>query len=164
MVAQIKSAHGLKGFVKIKSFTSPPENIVKFLIWFISDKEGKNWSRLPEFKCHQHGELFLATLANCSNREEALELRGCLIGINRDAMEQTRSDEYLWVDLLGCSVSNAAGYNFGLAENLIETGSSDVMEIVGPNGKFLIPFSDKYLRKVDLELKLITVDWEKDWS
>ena len=99
-----------------------------------------------------------------TNRDEALSLNGALLGVDRNVFGPLEEGEFYWSDLLGSVVENQEGLRFGTLKRFIETGSSDVMEIEAKEANLLIPFSSKYLRCIDLEKRMIIVDWEKEWN
>ena len=164
VVGKIKNAHGLKGLLKVTSFTDPPDNLAKFSDCFISKNNGSDWSASVILSASENGKSFLIEIENVTNREQALAIKSALVGVERRLLGGIDSGEYYWTDLIGCVVENRKGFQFGKIDRLIETGSNDVMEIVGNLGKSLIPFSDEYLLSVDLDLGLIVVDWEPDWN
>lgn len=164
VVGKIKNAHGLKGLIKVNSFTDPPNNLAKFSDCFISKNNGSDWSASVILSAFENGNSFLVEIESVTNREQALAIKSALLGVQRRQLGEIDSGEYYWTDLIGCAVENREGFQFGKIDRLIETGSNDVMEIVGSLGKRLIPFSEEYLLSVDLDLGLIVVEWEQDWN
>ena len=164
IVGKIKGPHGLKGFVKVSSYTDPPVNLKSFSAVYLSKDEGLNWGNLLEFDLRPNNRDFLGVIEGVTNRDEALSLNGALVGVDRNKFEALEEGEFYWSDLLGSSVENQEGFRFGIVKRFIETGSNDVMEIEKHGAIFLIPFSSKYLISIDPEKRLIIVDWEKEWN
>ena len=164
VVGKIQTAHGLRGLLKVHSFTDPPNNFAKYSDCYISKNNGSDWRASVISSVSKNGNSFLVEIENITNREQALAIKSELIGVGRDKLEEVGSGEYYWTDLAGCSVENGEGFQFGKVDRLIETGSNDVMEISGTQGKRLIPFSGDYLVSVDIDQRLIVVVWEPDWN
>lgn len=163
VVGKIKNVHGLKGLVKAGSYTDPPENLSNYSDCYLSTNDGLDWRPYEISTNAVNGSNFLLQVKNVTNRDSALLIKGALIGVERERLESTLSGEFYWADLIGCTVKNHDGFRFGAVDRLFETGSSDIMVILGEKGDILVPFSDKYVFTVDLDQKLITVDWEQDW-
>jgi 16S rRNA processing protein RimM len=164
VVGKIQTAHGLRGLLKVRSFTDPPNNFEKYSDCYISKNTRSDWRASVISSVSKNGNSFLVEIENITNREQALAIKSELIGVGRDKLEEVGSGEYYWTDLVGCSVENGEGFQFGKVDRLIETGSNDVMEISGTQGKRLIPFSGDYLVSVDIDQRLIVVVWEPDWN
>ena len=164
IVGKIKGAHGLKGFVRVRSYMDPPVNLKNYNAVYISKDEGLSWGSPLKFDLRSNNRDFLGVLEGVTNREEALPLTGALLGVDRKAFGALEEGEFYWSDLLGSVVKNQEGFQFGILKRFIETGSNDVMEIEGKEANLLIPFSSKYLKCIDAEKRVISVDWEKEWN
>ena len=164
IVGKIKGPHGLKGLVKVSSYTDPPVNLKSFSAVYLSKDEGLNWGNLLEFDLRSNNKDFLGVIEGVTNREEALSLNGALVGVDRNKFEALEEGEFYWSDLLGSSVENQEGFRFGIVKRFIETGSNDVMEIERHGASLLIPFSSKYLSSIDPEKRLIIVELEEEWN
>ena len=164
IVGKIKGAHGLKGFVRVRSYMDPPVNLKNYNAVYISKDEGLSWGSPLKFDLRSNSKGFLGVLEGVTNREEALPLTGALLGVDRKAFGALEEGEFYWSDLLGSVVKNQEGFQFGILKRFIETGSNDVMEIEGKEANLLIPFSSKYLKCIDAEKRVISVDWEKEWN
>ena len=164
IVGKIKGPHGLRGLLKVTSYMDPPVNLKNYNTVYVSKDEGLSWGSLLEFDLKSNNRNFLGVLEGVTNRDEALSLNGALLGVDRNVFGPLEEGEFYWSDLLGSVVENQEGLRFGTLKRFIETGSSDVMEIEAKEANLLIPFSSKYLRCIDLEKRMIIVDWEKEWN
>ena len=164
IVGKIKGAHGLKGFVRVRSYMDPPVNLKNYNAVYISKDEGLSWGSPLKFDLRSNSKGFLGVLEGVTNRDEALSLTGALVGVDRNAFGTLEEGEFYWSDLLGSVVESQEGFQFGILKRFIETGSNDVMEIEGKEANLLIPFSSKYLKCIDAEKRVISVDWEKEWN
>lgn len=107
----------------------------------------------------QGGKAIVAHLEGINSREDARELMGCDIALNRSQLPD-EDDGFYWADLMGCQVKNAAGELLGTVSELIETGAHDVMRVKGEK-EHLIPFvMAVYVLDVDLTQRIITVKWD----
>tara|TARA_A100001011_G_scaffold340207_1_gene372174 strand:- start:808 stop:1332 length:525 start_codon:yes stop_codon:yes gene_type:complete len=164
VVGKIKGPHGLKGLLRISSYTDPPVNLKNYIAVYISKDDGVSWGSLLVLDLRSNSRDFLGVLEGVTSREEALSLNGALVGVDRNAFVTLEEGEFYWSDLLGSAVENQEGIRFGILKQFIETGSNDVMEIERQGANLLIPFSSKYLSSIDPEKRLIIVDWEKEWN
>ena len=111
----------------------------------------------------KQGKGVAALLPGFQNREDAVTLVGKQIFVRRDQMPATQADEYYWSDLEGLNVHTTGGQVLGRVERLMETGANDVLVIRG-NREHLVPFiQGQYVKRVDLEERLIEVDWDPEF-
>ena len=164
IVGKIKGPHGLRGLLKVSSYTDPPVNLKNYNAVYVSKDQGRSWGSLLEFDLKSNNRDFLGVLEGVTNRDEALSLNGALVGVDRNEFGRLEEGEFYWSDLLGSVVENQDGLRFGILKRFIETGSNDVMEIEGEEAILLIPFSSKYLKCIDPEKRVIIVDWEIEWN
>ena len=88
-------------------------------------------------------------------------IRDSLIVVNRKDLPELSPNSYYWRDLIGFEVNNEDNLNLGILDSFFETGSNDVMIVIGSNkNRMLIPFINvEVVKKVDLKKKIISVDW-----
>lgn len=163
-MGRVAAPYGVKGWVKIQTFTETPDALLDFPSWQI----GKNghWRDSRVEDASVHGDSIIAKLAGCDDRDAAFALRGQEIAVNREELPETQEGEYYWEDLIGLTVVNREGNNLGQVVRLLETGAHDVLVIKGKeeNAKeILIPFVGVYVLKVDLAQGAIEVDWGLDY-
>jgi 16S rRNA processing protein RimM len=161
---------GVRGWVKIYSYTSPRVNVVRYSPWLLR-QDGKEsiWQVLAG---QAHGEGVVASLAGIDDRDAAAALVGAEIEVDRATLGPALSDEavgpavpgeFFWVDLQGMEVRTQAGASLGVVDHLFETGANDVMVVVGA-GRYLIPFLyGTVVRGVDGDRRVITVDWDPEF-
>jgi 16S rRNA processing protein RimM len=157
-LGRIAGVHGVKGWVKVFSYTAPRGNIVRFRSWIL--EHGGRHRRVDVEAGHESGKNVLAKLAGISDRDEALALVGADIAVERAALPKCGPGEYYWTDLEGLTVQTTDGTVLGTVERLMETGAHDVIVLAGA-GQRLIPFvAERVVRSVDLEAGVIVVDWD----
>lgn len=159
VVGEIRGVYGVRGWVKLFSWTSPKENLLQYDTF--EDVSGKTW-RLLEGK--PHGKTLIGRFENVDAREAAAALHGTTLYVQRDALPPAGIDEYYWTDLEGCEVFDTDGKQLGLLTYLLETGAHDVMVVkTGKGTEVLIPFvPGQVVVSVDVDAKRVTVDWPGD--
>ncbi len=163
MVGRLGAPYGVRGWLHVQSFTSPPENLLDYRPWML--RQGKNaWTSAPLAECRVHKKGYVAKFDGVDERDGAAALTGSLIGVERGALPPTAADEFYWRDLEGCAVDTTAGDPLGEITALMETGAHDVLVIRHADGEeILVPFADEYVMDVDLEARRVVVDWQADW-
>ena len=161
-LGRISGVHGVQGWVRVHSDTSPRENIVSYSPWHL---EHENRQVLLKVKSgRRQGKAVVAKLQGCNDRDSAEELVGAVIRVPRSALPDTTvPGEYYWADLVGLSVETVGGVELGRIENLFETGSNDVMVVQGDRERLVPYIWDQVVREVDLEAGLMRVDWDPDF-
>lgn len=158
-VGRIAGVFGVKGWVKIHSFTEPPANILKYQPWILVDATGERSIDKP--RGNVQGQNITALLPGCEDRETAQGLIGTRILVERSALPAPKPDEYYWTDLEGLRVVNQAGVEFGVVSHLFSTPANDVLVVKGERERMLPWLPGVYVLKVDLEARLIEVDWDE---
>lgn len=162
IVGEILGAFGVRGWIKIKSHTHPPENILKYSPWRIAGNGGSKDYKLVEGK--RHGEdAVIARLDGISDRDQALLLQRHTIAVSRESFSPPGPGEYYWADLIGLEVRTLGGAVLGKVVGMMETGANDVMEVRGDRER-LIPFVvGAFVKEVRIDEGWLSVDWDPDF-
>lgn len=152
--------HGLHGWLHLRSYTDPPENLLDYRPWYVGDEENRRLIDIEDVRPHTSG--FLVKFADFDGRHAADGLRGRSIWVSRDTFPELADDEVLWHDLVGCQVYAGETY-LGIVRQLLETGANDVLVVKGQGDDLLIPYADPYLQHVDITMRRITVQWDPKW-
>src|SRR5574337_159775 len=166
VLGRIVAPFGIQGWVKVHPFGDDPLAWRKMPQWWISpddSEDAAHWRPLTLKGCRMQGKAFVAAFSEVADRTAAEALEGLYVGAPREALPETAVDEYYWADLVGLRVENRAGADLGTVSGLLSTGVDDVLQVVDGEAERLIPFVAAYVDGVDLEAKLIRVDWQKDW-
>jgi 16S rRNA processing protein RimM len=166
VLGRVIGAYGVHGALKVDPFSDDPSNLVKL---------GHCWLRFRQATYavtvtagRKQMDTAILEIEGIAVRELAASLAGAEILAERVQLSRTASDEYYWVDLIGCSVLTASGVVLGTVSSLISTGAHDVLEITPPPTESrparLIPFVNAYTLRVDIAAKQIEVDWDPDWE
>jgi 16S rRNA processing protein RimM len=162
-VGKISGAFGVKGWVKIYSFTDPRENILSYSPLYLSRKG--EWVEVKVVEGRLQGKGVVMSLDGVTDRDQVLPLVGVELAIAKTQIKPAGKDEYYWSDLIGMSVVNLQDEQLGHVESLLENGAHDVLVVVNKDKtERLIPFVlDDIVELVDLDNKVIRVDWESDY-
>lgn len=160
MLGRIVGLYGVKGWVKVFSYTDPREAVLQYQDWQLKQHGVMTPIRLSEGK--RHGKTVIARLGDISDRDAAAELLEAEIYVARDELPEVEGGSYYWTDLEGLTVVRQDGQAIGNVAYLLETGAHDVLVVKGDTER-LIPFvMDEFIVDVDLDKGLITVNW--DWD
>ncbi len=162
-VGRISGLHGVKGWLKIYSYTDPRNGILKYNPWLV--KVGGQWKEFTLKAGRSQGKGVVAHLEGYDDRDISATLMNCDIAIFAEQLPAPKRGEYYWRDLQGMSVVNAEGEPLGDVKKVMATGANDVLVIDGVNDEeLLIPFVKKvYILDIDVVGRNIVVDWQLDY-
>ena len=169
-MARVTAPFGIKGWLKLQTFTEYADSLDQFDSWFISSANG--WQEVGVEDFAVNVKSVVAKLKGIDDRTAAEKLGKRDIAVPRSWLDQPEKDEYYWIDLIGARVINEAGETLGTIETLMETGANDVLVVrsgknaAGSAGEseILIPFVSEYLANVDRQNKVVTVRWQRQWQ
>ena len=164
IVGKINGVYGVKGWVKVFSETDPREGITKYKPWYLK-QQGK-WREVKLESGRRQAKTVIAKLEGYDDPDAAMLLNGAIVGIKPEQLNKLDQDAFYWRDLIGCRVVNQQGDELGKVNSLIETGANDVLVVKSDQDdrERLIPWTlDHAIIEVDLEQRLILVDWDKDF-
>jgi 16S rRNA processing protein RimM len=158
-VGKIGATFGVRGWLKVYSYTEFQANIVDYQPWYLS-ASGSEWTAVTLEDSRLHGDGLIIKLQHVNSPEEARLYTGQFIAIQRSQLPKLHPNEYYWSELEGLTVINQAGEVLGTVSYLIETGSNDVL-VIKNDKEYAIPYlPGSVILKVDLEKKEIHVNWE----
>lgn len=162
VVGRVTGHFGVKGWVKVQSWTEPREKIIEYRPWFLA-RGGGAWRACQPEASRVHGKSVVARFQGIGDREQAAILLGSTIAVRRDQLPVIGPGEYYWADLVGLDVRLIDGRSLGRVQRLLATGSNDVM-VVDAERERLIPFiRGQVVKDVDLDQRVIQVDWDPDF-
>ena len=160
VVGKVSGAFGIKGWLKISSFTRPPDKIIEYAPWRLKNP-GRSFE-VEIVEARLQGKGLVVRLAGIDDRDEAQQLRGMEIVVSRDKLPEPEVGHYYWTDIEGLLVRTTAGEELGTVEQMLSAGAADVMVIEGKR-RLLVPFIlQDTVVEVDLEAGWIEVDWSSD--
>jgi 16S rRNA processing protein RimM len=155
----IGAPFGVRGWVKVRSHTEPPERLLEHGNLQI----GRNgaWTLYRIEATGRSGGALTAKLAGVENRDQAMALRGAQIGVPRTELPPRDGKDFYRADLIGCEVVNLQDVLLGVVQHFIETPAQALMVVRGAR-EYWVPAVPRHLRRVDLQARRIVVDWEAD--
>jgi len=160
-LGRISGVYGVKGWVRIYSYTQPRENILNYSPWLLYSSGA--WRNVEVLEGRRQGAGVIARLEGCEDRDAARRLMGAEIAIDHSRLAERGADEYYWIDLIGLQVVNLQGIELGRVSGLLETGAHDVL-VVRNGRERLIPYvRGAVVTDIDLQAGRLQVDWEAEY-
>ncbi|MFD1509604.1 ribosome maturation factor RimM [Lacimonas salitolerans] len=155
-VGAIAGAFGVKGEVRLKSFTSTPEDIADYAP--LETEDGAMEFDVTVERVINNG--LAARLTGIKTKEQADALKGVRLFVPRDRLPALPDDEFYHADLLGLPVFDTGGTQIGHVKAVHDHGAGDLLEIHGPGLKstVLLPFTREAVPTVDLVAGRIIAD------
>lgn len=165
VVGKIGAPYGVKGWVKITTYTQEQDGIFAYTPWLLGQvQEGKTYV-VDQWRTHNKG--LVAKLVGVDTRDDAESIKNLEISIKAEQLPQLADDDFYWRELVGMQVVTEQGYSLGVVKELFETGANDVMLIrANLNDAFgqkerMVPYLlDQVVKQVDRQAKTIKVDWD----
>lgn len=161
VLGRINGLHGVRGWVKIYSETRPRDNILTYSTWFL--RRAGEWTAVNVLNGRSQGKGLVAQLQDVSDRDQAAQLLGCDIAIERSQMDSAAEGEYYWADLVGLTVTTKEGVELGQVDHLLETGANDVLVVKGERERLLPFVQGEVIDAIDLQAGTMIVDWDPEF-
>ena len=154
-IGVITGAQGLRGAVRIKSFTADPLDIDAY--GPVSDEAGKRTFELKSVG--QSKGVVVATLAGVTDRNAAEALKGLQLFVDRDQLPAPEEEEFYHTDLIGLRAELVNGENLGTVVALHDFGAGQSLEIATRGGgSLLVPFTKAAVPSIDIGAGRLLVD------
>lgn len=160
-VGEISGVFGVKGWVKVFSFTDPRENILNYSPWLI--KKGSETRSVNVLDGQLQGKTLVAQLDGIDDRDQAAALMGWSIFISHSQLPNAAAGEYYWSDLIGLKVETVQGIQLGVVENMLETGANDVIVVQGERERAIPFLQGRTVIEIDLDAGRMVVDWDPEF-
>ena len=166
LLGHISGLFGVKGWVKVFSYTSPRTQITEYKQWYLG-QDNEQFIQLEAGQAHKIGVI--AKLAGIDDRDLAVTLIKKEIWVNRRELPVLSAGEYYWHQLIGCEVIDTSGQTIGKVHDLIETGANDVFIVRAldkdkKTKEHLIPYLvGQVVQSIDLDKQQIQVEWDLDY-
>jgi 16S rRNA processing protein RimM len=167
IVGKVSTAFGIKGWVKVYSFTDPMKGILDYKNWLLKVKG--QWLPYKVKEGKPQGKGIVAKFEGINDRDLALALSQIEIAVLSSDLPQLAEDEFYWSQLVGLNVVNKNGELLGKIDQLFNSGAPhDVLSVKGCEGSLdqqdrLIPYVDAVVGEIDLDAGVMQVDWEADF-
>jgi len=155
-VGALAGAFGVKGEVRLKSFTATPEDIAEYAPLASED----DTRRFEVTLTGQTGNALTAWLSGIDTKEQADALRGTRLYVPRARLPGLPDDEFYHADLIGLEVFDAGGRPLGRVRAVLNHGATDLLELHSPgqSDTMLLPFTKEIVPTVDLAAGRIVAD------
>jgi 16S rRNA processing protein RimM len=154
-VGVVAGAHGVRGAIRVKSFTAEPADVARY--GPLEDEGGER-----QFALRLIGSakgVLIAQIAGITDRDRAEALRGLRFYLPRAALPPTAEEEYYHADLIGLDAALADGTPVGRVRAVHDFGAGDTLEIDRPQGQpVMVPFTRAVVPVVDLEAGRLVID------
>ena len=154
-IARIGAAHGVRGAVKLWTFTDDPLAVKRY--GPLTTRDGARQFEVTQAR--EAKDHLVATLKGIATREEAERLNGIELYVARDQLPATDEDEYYHADLIGLAAVNAANEPLGRVIAIHNFGAGDIIEIAPLQGtSLLLPFTNAVVPTVDLAAGRVVIE------
>jgi len=149
MIGKIVKPHGIRGEVKVYSFSEQPENFKHYKKVVLQETAGSGPEIYTVAKSREQGKLAILKLEGVSTREAAEALKGSTVWIEKAYFPKLGPDEYYWHQLKGLVVLTESGRDLGKVSKLFSTPAHDIMVVTGGGREYLIPATKEIINKID---------------
>ncbi|MDC0662606.1 ribosome maturation factor RimM [Marinobacter sp. SS21] len=167
VIGRISSVYGVKGWLKVYSYTDPIDGILKYPGWTLVQDGRRKPIKLEDGR--RHGPGIVVKFAGVGDRDVARGYCGADIVVPTESLPELPEGEFYWHQLEGLTVSTVSGDCLGQVHHLMETGSNDVL-VVRANAESidqrerLVPYlPDQVVREIDLAAGTLVVDWDPEF-
>jgi 16S rRNA processing protein RimM len=159
-VARIGAAHGVRGAVKLWTFTEDPLAVQSY--GPLTTKDGARQFEIASARAAK--DHLVATFKGVATRNDAEKLNGIELYVAREKLPATDDDEYYHADLIGLAAVNAANEPLGRVVAIHNFGAGDIIEIATPGGAqtMLLPFTNAVVPTVDLAGGRVVIELPKE--
>ena len=160
VLGRIAGLHGVKGGLKVYSYTRPAEAILEYTPWYLDF--GGAWQAVVRTDAYARQQRLIAYLEGFCDRDRATGLVGADIAVRRSQLKPLQAGEHYWVDLIGLGAYTPSGQHLGSVVGMLDTGANDVLIVRGERDR-LVPYVEGvYVRNVDLANRRLELDWRLD--
>lgn len=159
VLGKVGAPHGVQGWVKVFSYTDPPEGIAKYGECRIV--RGAEVRRTRVLEAKRAGQAMAVRLEGVETRDAAQALTGAEIRVDRSALPPSAPGEFYWHDLVGLVAANREGQPLGRVAGFLEMPAHPLLVLEGDRER-LVPLVPQRLVAVDLAAGTVTLDWHPD--
>jgi 16S rRNA processing protein RimM len=170
VVGQLAGVFGVKGWLKVRSFTQPEDNILNYGPWRIQSAQGLELVEVDAFQVRPQG--LVVHFKGLDDRDLAAAYGRAKIVVDKQLLPDLTAGDYYWHQLIGLKVISCyqnGSALLGEVAEMLETGANDVVVVKPCEGSIdgterLIPYvQGQYVVAVDLADKTMRVDWDPEF-
>jgi 16S rRNA processing protein RimM len=151
-VGRLGAAHGVRGWLRVQSYTDPPQRLFEWQHWYVGNREVKVLESRPQ------GDGWVVSLEGVADRDAASRLTGQMVLVDRELLPPTQGREHYREDLVGFEAKNLEGAVLGQVDHFVDTPGNAVMVIKGAREHW-VPVTSQHLRSIDKGARSLIVDW-----
>jgi 16S rRNA processing protein RimM len=160
-VGRLGAPHGVRGWLRVQSFTDPPQRLFEWQSWRLRSERGTE-REVKVLEARRQGDGWIARFEGIDERDSASRLTGQKVLIDRELLPPTGEREHYREDLVGYEARNLAGAVLGKVDYFIDTPGNAVMVIKGVKEHW-VPVTPQHLQRVDKGARILIVDWPEDF-
>ena len=161
VLGRIAGPFGIRGWLKVASYTDPPAQILDYALWR-ADLPAGGSRELRHSEGRPHGKGFAVRIEGIVDRTGAEALGRPELWIGRQELPALGAGEYYRADLIGFEVVNLAGQPLGRVDRFLDMPANAVMVVKGEREQW-VPIGGQQLFRVDAGRSRITVDWDPEF-
>ena len=172
VLGRIVGAFGVAGWIKVESYTDPPERLLNYRQWLlkrVAKAEQSEWREVSLVESRASGLALHAKLDEVVTREQAAALRGTEVGVKRSVLPELPLGDYYWNDLIGMEAFTPEGESLGEIVDIRETPAHPLLQLIErqltgakPIERW-VPFVSERICSVDVSAQRVVLDWQRDW-
>lgn len=154
-LAEITSPHGIRGAVKVKTFTEFSEDVFDYPT--LRDQAGHIYKM--NLFAPKHNDLLVVMIDGVNSRNDAEILRGTKLYVDRSELAETDADEFYYEDLVGLTAIDQSGEAVGIILAVQNYGAGDYFDIKTPDSEiYTLPFTEEAVPEIDVAGKKILIN------
>jgi len=163
VLGRFGAAFGVKGWIKVESYTDPPEGLLDYPDWCVATRGG-GWEAVDvvDGRLHGTGRTLVVSIRGIDSPEAVQRYGTREVAVPRSALPQAGEGEFYWDDLLGCRAATVSGVELGVVSHFLEFPANPVMVVQGDGRERWIPLVPRHLKHVDLTARRVVVDWDPE--
>jgi 16S rRNA processing protein RimM len=162
VLGRITGPFGIRGWLKVASYTDPQEQILDYAVWR-ADLPGGGSRELRHAESRAHGKGLAVRIEGIDDRNGAEALGRPDLWIERRELPELRTGEFYRADLIGFEVVNLAGQPLGRVDHFLDLPAANAVMVVKGEREQWVPIGRQQLFRVDSGQGRITVDWDPEF-
>ena len=127
VMGRVVAPYGVFGWLKVLPDTEAIDGLFDYDTWWLGKDD--NWREMVVETAKIHNDVIVVKLEGIDDRDAAFACKGKQIAVPRAQLPEPEENEYYWSDLIGLHVKNLQGVDFGVIEDVFETGANDVLVV-----------------------------------
>ncbi len=170
IVANVSGAHGIKGWVKLRSYLEEPHTIMEYADT-LSIQFNEEWHAINIDQARHHHRQFIIHIVGCDDRDSAQGYQNSALALRSSALPALPSGQFYWHQIKGLDVYHIdqCDEQIGTVHDIMATGANDVLVVTNtqeekqPKERLIPYLPERVVREIDLSNNRIVVDWPMDF-